>query len=480
MAGYPVFKTDLCLIDVALGKTASQSSYSQWSSDRGASGVLGNDTSAPFGFHTDEEDAAWWEIDLHDEFPLEAIIVHNRRDCLWEKAKTISIETSTDKKTWISIHNGLSYFGPGNGSPPLQVSLNGKLRARYVRLELRERNYFHLSKVEILANANVARVIALRNRLNIALPISGDVSAIHPETYEFVASHPDLLQQDLIGVEINANGFFGNSVVQYANAIEFIIENNLKYLKVATGGLVDLPFPVERNGIKFLPATTRLPDEGAFLRGYFFHITPSSRRTVASRHDLIHNSVRMLYPSIRGESPRSTSQEVSIHIRSGDIFSNWVHPDYVQPPLSFYELVISRLMENFGVTHIHLVFEDRRNPVVDALENLLKSRGIPYRCQSGSLEDDISSLLNAKHMVYGSGTFGPAVCHFSDEIDTIHHFLPEGGHAFENTDNITRTFEVSDASGGYIRVGEWRNTPEQRRLMLEYPVDRLKIDLKNV
>ncbi|WP_156383052.1 discoidin domain-containing protein [Rhizobium sp. Root483D2] len=471
MSDYQLLCPQLDLTNIATVGVAEQSSHSPWSSELGANGVLCRDCPENFGFHTDEEDAPWWMVDLHRPYPLDALVLHNRRDGFTDKAKTITVKTSLDKITWTTIHSGISYFGPGNGAPPLQLSLRGQLWARYVRLELSERNYFHLAQVEIFVETKFVRIVELGNEWCVSLPMVNEPNSVYPESYEIVGSKRGAVSDKVIGLKINQNGAFGNCVIQYANAIELARKAGLHYIQVANGGLIKLEEKLPVDGLTFLPAEEPRPQDGAFLKGYFFHIQPAATRTSEDYHAIIKDVAKKLFPSIVPN--KKVSDELCIHIRSGDIFSSWVHADYVQPPLSFYKLLIEKLNGEGVISKVKLVFEDRRNPVVDPLEAYLRDRSIDYTCQSGTVVDDINTIVNAKYMAYGYGTFGQAICHFSDSIDTVFNFVPEGGQLFPQLPNIRRTINIIDQSKEYIKVGEWRNTDDQRNMMVAHSMDKL-------
>jgi hypothetical protein len=476
MASYPHFDSEIELIDVAIGKTATQSSLSPWSTVFGASGVLLPVCRESFGFHTAFEDSPWWSVDLDAIYPIEAIVLHNRRDMLHGYAKTVTVEVSIDGVAWTTIHSGISVFGPGNGAPPLQLPLRGELWARFVRLSLKEKTQFHLSKVEVFVEARLARTVMLRQEIGLRLPLPNEQPP-QPEQYEVVAAHPDLLHAKLVGLQIDNCGAFGNSVIQYANAVELALSRGLEFIQVAPGGLIEIERPTKIESMTFLPANAPLPLDGCFLRGYFFHTAPLHTRTSLSYEAIIRDYVRNLFGELsqlhRIEKP---ADELAIHIRSGDIFSKWVHPNYVQPPLSFYIFVIERLRRENRINSVKLVFEDKLNPVIDRLITWLSKSGLSFSCQSGNLRDDIAALVGAKHLVFGTGTFGAAICYFSDSIETVYNFVAEGGGKFRTISTIKSIFNVSPTEGSYIRTGDWCNSDEQRALMVNYPMSKLVLN----
>src|ERR1700759_3319214 len=99
------------LVNIALGKPAAQSALSLWSTDIGAQGLVNGDFAQNFGIVTELQDAPWWRVDLIDSLPLEAIVVHNRRDGFQDAARTLKIEISDDTVDWTTIHSGISHFG---------------------------------------------------------------------------------------------------------------------------------------------------------------------------------------------------------------------------------------------------------------------------------------------------------------------------------------------------------------------------------
>ncbi len=67
------------LINVAFGKPAKQSSLSEWSTVGEATNAVAEEFLGDFAFHTGRELGPWWQVDLLSVYPIEAIIVHNRR-----------------------------------------------------------------------------------------------------------------------------------------------------------------------------------------------------------------------------------------------------------------------------------------------------------------------------------------------------------------------------------------------------------------
>jgi hypothetical protein len=135
--------------NLAKNRPARQSSIYTGSYPSGAQGGVDGVKNGKFGFHTKSEpNPSWWQVDLGEVKSLTEIRIFNRLDCCSELARTIQILLSNDEANWTRVFtNNGSVFGGSDGKP-LKVSLKGK-SARYVRLQLAEKNNFHLDEVEI-------------------------------------------------------------------------------------------------------------------------------------------------------------------------------------------------------------------------------------------------------------------------------------------------------------------------------------------
>ena len=123
------------------------------------------------------------------------------------------------------------------------------------------------------------------------------------------------------------------------------------------------------------------------------------------------------------------------------------------------------------------MYQDTSNPVVIELKNYCESLGMTVELQSGTIHDDLHVLLSAKTLVAGRGTFIPGVAGLSSECEKIFYF--------EDKCNLVprrsgiELIRVSDKEGTYresILSNNWNNTPEQRELMLTYPLSSLVME----
>lgn len=209
---------------------------------------------------------------------------------------------------------------------------------------------------------------------------------------------------------------------------------------------------------------------GQFFYPYALALTPSP----AEQADVLRRYVRpLLSAQLREPDRRVEEGDIALHFRGGDIFTSdtrkWVHPRYGQPPLSYYLQAVERT----GADRVWLVHEDRTNPLVDAVEAALSSRGLTAIPQSSELQEDLRLLLSVEHIVASVGTFVPAIAALSHRLRRMTSFAaPIPALSLLGV----ATTEVVDAPGEYRRAimsGNWRDHPTQRALMLSYPAEAL-------
>lgn len=136
--------------------------------------------------------------------------------------------------------------------------------------------------------------------------------------------------------------------------------------------------------------------------------------------------------------------DIVVHIRSGDIFTN-PHHLYVPPPLSYYIEILNKKKYN----KIIIVCEDRVNPVVNKLLELYENSVYTQN----TLEEDIKIVLGATNILSSVGTFINGLIRLSNNIKN--HYGRVG------SDNP----KLKDY---YLFMKPWKNTPEQRDYILNY------------
>ena len=157
--------------------------------------------------------------------------------------------------------------------------------------------------------------------------------------------------------------------------------------------------------------------------------------------------------------------DLVIHIRSGDLFSSYPHPNYVPPPLSYF----TKEIDKYKYKKIHIICEDTINPVVNELLKLYKNA--VYK--KNTLEEDIRIILGATNIIFGVGTFIPALMMLSNNIKYISTFPIKN---FKDLYNIYKMllinmvcFDEDDDEEEYYKVMKpWKNTIVQRNYILTY------------
>ena len=106
-----------------------------------------------WGFHTENETNPWWQVDLGKSQAVGKLMAWNRCDspAMAVRTSRMMVLLSDDARKWRKVytHNGKA-FGGVPDKKPLIVKLVDQ-SARYVRLCLSGKTYFHLDEVEIFA-----------------------------------------------------------------------------------------------------------------------------------------------------------------------------------------------------------------------------------------------------------------------------------------------------------------------------------------
>jgi hypothetical protein len=139
--------------NLAIGKSATQSSFSAHSTAEGASGAVNGVKTGRFGFHTQIEKDPWWMVDLGGLHHISGILLYNRLDACSDRADTLRVLISVEGQQWLQVHDhsGFPTFGGINqfrGMPPLLVRTSGH-QARYIRIECKGLTALHLDQVEV-------------------------------------------------------------------------------------------------------------------------------------------------------------------------------------------------------------------------------------------------------------------------------------------------------------------------------------------
>ncbi|MCP9841809.1 hypothetical protein KBY93_14380 [Synechococcus sp. J7-Johnson] len=278
-----------------------------------------------------------------------------------------------------------------------------------------------------------------------------------------------------LSLEISSIPRFANFVIQITNAIHFARTIGAKSIHIPDTKRVRDLFPVSSKIVcAGEPPITILigsKKQGVSLQGYFFYrISTSIYSDMPSMRSLVNIFSDSCY--LKSKMHNSSLRELTIHIRSGDIFSDYclVHPGYGQPPCAFYKMSILDYSPEF----VTLVYENKLNPVIDEVESFLCASSINFRVQSSDdLREDIQYLTSAKALVISHGTFGIAALCFNRCIEVLYTFngsFPKGVLPVESEREVVNKV-IRDQRGEYTRLilsNNWENSFDQRKLMLQY------------
>lgn len=123
-----------------------------------AAGGCDGEKTGKWGFHTQNEDQPWWQVDLQESVAIDRVVLFNRCDQCAARNNRIRLLLSEDGKSFEQTyqHDGTVFYGHTD-SKPLVISLGGQ-RARFLRLQLPGRSYFHLDEVEVYGSGSSTNI----------------------------------------------------------------------------------------------------------------------------------------------------------------------------------------------------------------------------------------------------------------------------------------------------------------------------------
>ena len=181
----------------------------------------------------------------------------------------------------------------------------------------------------------------------------------------------------------------------------------------------------------------------------------------------------VLLPSDLG--PCFDEHTLVIHLRGGDAYGGTRFLlNHGQPPLSYY----TKIIRSRPWKEVLLVHQGRAMPTLEPIREFCARSDLPCRTQSLSLGEDLKTLLRARVLVAGRGSFIPQVVGLSRCVREV--FTYESGFGLPVNRRFIRIHQVTDSSDQYrkaVLANNWKNTPSQRQLMVDYPEDTLTLSL---
>lgn len=472
------------LFNAARGRTAWQSSTHgrerTYGAHRGTNGLVGKSGSV---FSTVHEEHPWWMVDLRADWPIDSIRIHNGRGPTAPAVARLQVSTSANQREWDVVHSGDHHFGDAASTGPLIIRLPDKRGGRFVKLELPQGGTLALNQIEVMVERRYKPLLraARRYRFNFGQMTSLRMPR-HIKPFS-VRNVPRRFDGRIGAFYVNATqGRFGNNIRQIGTAVCAAQHLGVPRVYLTKLPMLEIAGPIRFRDVTVLPESELEADkvEGV-LCGTFVNGRPLGKALRGLGYRDIVEAARSVAQPIfyRVQTPPAiapTEADLAVHIRAGDVFAKSdPHQNYTQPPLAFYRLCVEFARAHLGIARVILVYQDEGNPCIGALKSWLDETGLPHVSQSRSLEEDMAVLLAAPHCVFGRGSFGPAIAILSKHMKT--GFFPWLEPSFGVFSDVTgiRLVKVEDVAGSYIARGAWRNTPEQKQMMLDYPIGNLRL-----
>jgi hypothetical protein len=241
----------------------------------------------------------------------------------------------------------------------------------------------------------------------------------------------------------NWYGRLGNNIIQICNAIHIAL-----YYKEQ----IQLPPHTffNTNIIKeyFKNNNNKLKIENNISNLYHRHLLKDIPNEVFEINiEKVHNLLKKAFIIKQNEFKKIDENDIIIHIRSGDVFSNNPHGGYTPPPLAYY----TNILDNNKFNKIIIVCEDKINPVIDKLLKIYPNSVY----NKNSLKDDIKIILGATTIISSVGTFIPSLKLLSDNIKKIY----------------STSLYSEELKNYYLYNSPWKNTKFQRDLILNYKIN---------
>lgn len=249
-------------------------------------------------------------------------------------------------------------------------------------------------------------------------------------------------------------GRLGNNVLQIIKAIYY----------AQVHGHSRIEFPIHNMLETRSIGLSEIPDSKEIISDIFYYLnrlgihnpTPITMKRIFQQYISGIFRVKCLDGVEKGK-------KIHFHIRGGDIFCSSPHPAYVQPPLSYY----TKIMEVYD--EATLVCEDKQNPCISKLMELDDVKYV-----SKTTIEDLSLLCNSKNVAVGYSSFGFLVYLINTRMENFylpsyfadHFFGCSSVEEWSDEEFPTKVHIISIPK--YIKVCEWKNTVEQRQLMLSY------------
>jgi len=161
LAEVQVFGSSVAATNIAVGKTATQSStLSGYPTDSAGAAVDGNTSGNFFGgsvTHTNTDQNAWWQVDLGASAAISSVVVWNRTDCCssrltdyWVFISDTPFQANDTPATLQGRAGTVGFHQSSAPSPATTITTNAQ--GRYVRIQLSGTDNLSLAEVQIFGS----------------------------------------------------------------------------------------------------------------------------------------------------------------------------------------------------------------------------------------------------------------------------------------------------------------------------------------
>lgn len=260
------------------------------------------------------------------------------------------------------------------------------------------------------------------------------------------------------------NNRTGNHLIAYIYLLyESFIKNNCKEIQIPEHGVFNFETKNKENKVHCQSNT---------IKDLTREINPCGDRI--SLH--LMKQICRKYATLKFDIPDTPLYDICVHIRDGDIFSNLVHFEYVQPSFDYY---YQSIMNNKGKS-ICILYSDGNSPIIPLIRELIEKEGLENVVfRHGSLKEDISILCSCKMLVWSFSSFCVIPYIFSNCLKV--NIMPESiikrtrGRPWFHIDEHHTDLVVIKHSQ-YILTGYWKNTKEQVDIIKNYKLDSNEVD----
>jgi hypothetical protein len=295
---------------------------------------------------------------------------------------------------------------------------------------------------------------------------------------------PTMITWDLTGYKLQIMSWYGrlgNNILQLCCAL-FIAEQTKSTLTFPNHGFI-------RNKIFDFRKLGQENCGKVITDEFFGHTMLKNLNERYTELEQVRISQEYIYPLLnvldneqwRLMSPKKDfDTTLVIHMRSGDSMRTGVNKNYIQPPLSVYKKVILEGPCKFS--HVLIVTEkDLLNPCINGLKIFCDELGISCFIQSTSLQNDVTTIVNARYLVTSQSSFSWSFLRCNKYCKTV--FIPN--IRFPGTPLFPDKFielpyeQYYYGLEDYICAKQWLYSPAQLKIMVTYPIEKIQVKIVN-